>query len=58
VRMLGLDIAEAARMASANPAAFLKISHEVGRIAPGLRANLVSLDDSLRVCGSWIDGQP
>jgi len=31
---------------------------DVGRIAPGQRANLVMLDDDLRVHGTWIDGIP
>jgi N-acetylglucosamine-6-phosphate deacetylase len=43
-------------MASANPAAFLGLDHEFGRIAPGYRANLVLLDDDLQVAECWIDG--
>jgi len=42
-------------MASRNPAEFLKLDN-VGRIAPGQRANLVLLDDELQVRGTWIDG--
>jgi N-acetylglucosamine-6-phosphate deacetylase len=38
---LGLDIAEAVRMASEYPAEFLGLGHELRRIAPGYRANLV-----------------
>lgn len=56
VTMLGLDLADAAMMASANPAAFLGLDHELGRIAAGYRANLVLLDEELRVVESWIDG--
>jgi N-acetylglucosamine-6-phosphate deacetylase len=56
VQMLGVDLVDAVRMASANPAAFLKLSHELGRIAPGQRAHLVLLDDALRVRRTWIDG--
>ena len=56
VSMLGLDLADAVAMASANPAAFLGLDHELGRIAPGYRANLVLLDDDLQVAESWIDG--
>ena len=56
VRLLGLSIAEAARMASEYPAAFLGLEHELGRIAPGFRANLVLLDDELRVRRTWIEG--
>jgi N-acetylglucosamine-6-phosphate deacetylase len=56
VNLLGLSIAEAARMASEYPAAFLGLEHELGRIAPGFRANLVLLDDELRVRRTWIEG--
>jgi N-acetylglucosamine-6-phosphate deacetylase len=57
VAMLGLDIADAAAMASANPAAFLGLDHELGRIAPGYRASLTLLDDDLAAAATWIDGQ-
>ena len=56
VSLLGLDIAEAARMASEYPAEFLGLAHELGRIAPGYRANLVLVDDELRVRKTWIEG--
>jgi N-acetylglucosamine-6-phosphate deacetylase len=54
--LLGLDIVEAARMASQNPAEFLGLGHELGRIAPGYRANLVLMDDELEVQKTWIEG--
>jgi N-acetylglucosamine-6-phosphate deacetylase len=57
VSMLGVDLAEAVTMASANPAAFLGLG-DVGRVTPGHRANLVLLDDDLQVAQSWIDGVP
>ena len=44
-------------MASLYPAAFLKLDHEQGRVAPGYRANLVHLDDGLAVRETWIDGK-
>ena len=53
---LGITLAEAVRMASRNPAEFLKLGGDVGRIAPGQRANLVLLDDELNVLETWIDG--
>ena len=56
VTMLGIDIAEAARMASTYPAEFLGLGHELGRIAPGYRANFVLADDALNVHDTWIDG--
>jgi N-acetylglucosamine-6-phosphate deacetylase len=56
VALLGLELADAIAMASANPAAFLGLDHELGAIAPGHRASLVLLDDQLRVVETWIDG--
>jgi N-acetylglucosamine-6-phosphate deacetylase len=56
VSLLGLEIAEAARMASEYPAAFLGLDGELGRIAPGYRANLALLDDDLQVKRTWIEG--
>ena len=46
----------AARMASGTPAAFLGLSDRLGRIAPGYRADLVLVDDALKVSRSWIGG--
>jgi N-acetylglucosamine-6-phosphate deacetylase len=56
VSLLGLGVAEAARMASQYPAEFLGLGHELGRIAPGYRANLVQMDDEFKVRRSWIEG--
>ena len=56
VRILGLPLEEAARMASAYPAEFLGIGDRYGRIAPGYHADLVALDDDLQVVATWIDG--
>ncbi len=44
-------------MASRNPAEYLGLGHELGRIAPGHRANLVLADDDLNVAETWIDGR-
>lgn len=57
VTLLGVPLTTAVRMASEFPAAFLKLAHEIGRIAPGYRANLVLADDELNVKETWIDGQ-
>ena len=57
VRLLDLDPAAAVSMASANPASFLKLDHELGRIAPGYRASLVLVNDRFDVLESWIDGE-
>ena len=57
VTLLGVSLPEAVYMASLHPAEFLGLSHELGRIAPGYRANLVLADDKLNVLETWIDGQ-
>ena len=56
VQMLGLDLADASRMASRNPAEFLKLGDEHGRIATGYRADLVLLNGDLQVEETWIAG--
>jgi N-acetylglucosamine-6-phosphate deacetylase len=57
VQRLGLGLPDVLRMASLNPAAFLRLDHELGRIAPGYRASLVLLDDGFNVRQTWIDGR-
>lgn len=56
VNLLGLSLQDAVAMASVQPAQFLGIEHQAGRIAPGARADLVLLDDALHVRGCWIGG--
>ena len=58
VDRLDLPLAEALRMASLYPAAFLGLDREVGRVASGYRADLVLLDDRIGVLGTWIAGVP
>jgi N-acetylglucosamine-6-phosphate deacetylase len=55
----GLSIVDAARMAATTPARAIGLDREVGSIAPGRRADLVLLDEDLRLvrvmrAGSWI----
>ena len=57
VQRLGIALPDALRMASLVPAGFLRLDHELGRVAPGYRADLVLLDESLRVLQTWIDGE-
>jgi N-acetylglucosamine-6-phosphate deacetylase len=57
VAMLAINLPEAVHMATRNPAAFLGLDKEVGRIAAGFRANLVLADDDLNVLDTWIDGR-
>jgi N-acetylglucosamine-6-phosphate deacetylase len=59
VRTVGLTIEQASAAASTNPARLLGIGDRRGAIAPGLDADLVLLDDDLRVRrvmvrGAWI----
>jgi N-acetylglucosamine-6-phosphate deacetylase len=56
ISMLGLELAEAIRMASEYPAEYLGVAADLGRIAPGYRANLALLDNTLHVRRSWIEG--
>lgn len=55
--MLQLELATAARMASQYPAEFLGLASELGRIAPGQRANLALVDEGVHVIETWIDGR-
>jgi N-acetylglucosamine-6-phosphate deacetylase len=59
VREVGLPVAAAAAAASGNPARVLGIDDRCGTIAAGLDADLVVLDDDLRVTrvmaqGRWV----
>jgi len=56
--MLGVDLPTAVRMASRVPAEFLGLGHELGRIAPGYRADLVRATDTMEILESWIGGEP
>ncbi len=57
VALLHVPLAEAVRMASRYPAQFLGLGAQLGRIAPGYRANLVVADEELNVSETWIDGR-
>jgi N-acetylglucosamine-6-phosphate deacetylase len=57
IELLGVGLPEAVRMASQYPAEFLGLHGELGRIAPGYRANLVLTDDRIDVKETWIDGR-
>jgi N-acetylglucosamine-6-phosphate deacetylase len=56
VAMLDLELPEVIRMASQYPADYLGLGHELGRIAPGYRANLALFDSTLHIRRTWIDG--
>lgn len=55
--MLDLDLPSALAMASDSPAGLLDMRDTRGRIAKGLRADLVLLDSTNQVLASWIAGE-
>ena len=56
IQLLGVTAVEASMMASGNPASFLGLAHERGRLAPGLVADLVHLDESFDLKRVWTAG--
>ncbi len=53
-----MPLTQALRFASTHPAQFLGLHHMLGRIAPGLRADLVALDgDTVDVIETWVAGK-
>lgn len=57
VEHVGLPVSEALALASASPADAIGLSDELGRIAVGLRADLILLDEKLFVRRCWLGGQ-
>lgn len=55
VAQLDVTLGEALRMASAYPADFLRLDDR-GRFRPGLRADMVHLDEGLHVLDTWLGG--
>jgi N-acetylglucosamine-6-phosphate deacetylase len=56
VQLVDIPLEEALRMASTRPADVLG-ERERGRIAPGMHADLVLLDETLQVRATWIGGE-
>lgn len=56
VGTVGVTLTEAVRMASLNPATALRRSHERGRLAAGLRADLVLFSDALETLATYVGG--
>ena len=57
VNKLGVALGDTLRMASLNPASFLKLDDRLGRIAKGYLASLVHLSDDLSVGNTWVEGK-
>jgi N-acetylglucosamine-6-phosphate deacetylase len=55
VELVGIPLVDALRMATATPAACMRLVDR-GRIAAGCRADLVALDADLRVVAVWQEG--
>jgi N-acetylglucosamine-6-phosphate deacetylase len=56
VTHLGVPLHTAAAMASTNPARAMRFGDRYGRLAPGYDADLVLLNDDLRVAETWVSG--
>lgn len=57
VDLLGVDLDEAVRMASAYPAEFLGVAATHGYIREGQKANFTVVDHDLRVTETWVNGR-
>ncbi|MDY7229098.1 N-acetylglucosamine-6-phosphate deacetylase [Hyalangium rubrum] len=57
IRLLGLSLEESLRMASLYPASYLGLDGQLGRLAPGYRADLTLLGPELTVLATWVSGQ-
>jgi N-acetylglucosamine-6-phosphate deacetylase len=56
IALLDVPLVDALVMASRTPAAFLGLGSELGRLAPGYRADLVAFDGNFKVAGTWVAG--
>jgi N-acetylglucosamine-6-phosphate deacetylase len=56
-RTLGINLADALTMATSTPARLLRLSHSIGSLQPGRRADFVHLSDDLLVQGTWTGGE-
>jgi N-acetylglucosamine-6-phosphate deacetylase len=57
VKLLHMPLTDALRAASAEPARFLGLSHRLGHLARGCRADMVALEpNEVRVLETWVAG--
>ena len=57
LKLLDVSIPQAVRMASTNPAAVLGLQKTKGLISEGFDADMILLDETLHVEGTWIGGR-
>lgn len=57
IRWLDLDLPEAVRLVSTNPAKVIGLDHRKGKLSPGYDADFVILDEQLNVLQTWIGGK-
>jgi N-acetylglucosamine-6-phosphate deacetylase len=57
VHVLKVSLADALMMATLTPARLLRVDNRIGRLKPGLRADLVHLTDYLQLAEVWVGGR-
>jgi len=58
VQWLDVPLTEALRFATANPAQFLGLADDLGKLAPGWRADMVAIDPkTVEVYRTWVAGE-
>jgi len=57
VHVLEVPLADALMMATLTPARLLRVDNRIGRLKPGLRADLVHLTDDLQLAEVWMGGR-
>jgi N-acetylglucosamine-6-phosphate deacetylase len=58
VRLLDVPLTEALPLASTNPAHFLGVEDRLGKLTPGMRADMVAIDPtSIQVHQTWVAGE-
>lgn len=56
VRLAQVSLEDALRAASLTPAQFLGLDNERGALVAGARADIVALNEELKVMATWVDG--
>jgi len=57
IRLLGMSLPDALRLASTNPATFIGLEHMLGRLVPGYRADMVAFHPGdMTVLATWVAG--